>query len=246
MRRASTWLALLLVACGGSPESPEPPATAETPETMHQHMLTHYANAAALREVVIVGELSLLGMPADTLSRDAQHAALPPTAAPFVERMNQAARRAGDARTLDDASRSVAEVAAACGACHAAHDVQIGPSPIGEPSEMLDEQGHMRRHHWATAKLWDGLVRPSWEDWKTGADALSEKALFPAHVEPMGAGPETAQLLDALHAAGKRAEGAVDADPAAKAAIFGEVIATCAGCHSRSQPVPSGAVPPKP
>ena len=91
----------------------------------------------------------------------------------------------------------------------------------------------MQRHHWATAKLWDGLVRPSWQDWKTGADALSEHGLEPVHLEPFGAGRETASLLDKLHEVGRLAREADGASPETRAAIFAELLTTCAGCHNR-------------
>lgn len=229
MRRLLAPLVTLsaLAACGSIPDAP---ADGPPPEDLTRHMRTHYAHALAMREVVVMGDLSLLHMPAAQLGADARHADLPPSAAPFVERMNHAARRADDARTLADASRAVAEVAATCGACHEAHGVTLDASPIGDPAETMDNPGHMRRHHWATAKLWDGLVRPSWQDWKTGADALSEHALFPQNLEPFGAGPETAPLIEALHAAGARA-GTVE--PSGRAAAFADVLATCAGCHSR-------------
>ncbi len=232
MRRAFTLLALLLLACGGSPEAPVA-EEAPPPESVQRHMFTHYAHAIALREVVVSGNLSLLDRPTDGLGDHEQHAALPPSAAPFVERMNHAARRAGDARTLQQASHAVAEVALACGACHAAHDTQLAPSPMGPPTEAADHQGHMQRHHWATAKLWDGLVRPSWQDWKTGADALSEHQLEPQHLEPFGAGPETAPLIDRLHQIGRLAVEANAAGQDTRAAVFAELIGTCAGCHTR-------------
>lgn len=217
-----------LTACGGSPEAPPGPP----PETLATHMRIHFAHAIALREVVVAGDLSLLAIPADALGRDTGHPDLPPSAAPFVERMNLAARRAGDARTLGQATAAVADVAATCGACHGVHGVTLAPSAPDALSETIDAEGHMQRHHWAAAKLWDGLVRPSWEDWKTGADALSEAPLFPEHLTAGGAGPETAPLIAALHDAGRRA---LSVEAEGRAAVFADVIATCAGCHSRRE-----------
>lgn len=217
----TTAFAIAASGCSGGP----PPAPAEDPSV---HMHRHFAYAIALREVVVGGDLSLLGVPASELGNDTRHTDLPPSAAPFVEQMNHAARRAGDARTLIDGAQSVAEVAAACGDCHRAHDLQLTPSAPEAPPTTIDARGHMQRHHWATAKLWDGLVRPSWEDWKTGADALSETALPPEHLE--GVDETTAGLARTLHDAGQRA---LSATPEARPAIFGEVIATCAGCHAR-------------
>ncbi|MCA9539649.1 MAG: hypothetical protein KC620_12220 [Myxococcales bacterium] len=222
----------LATACASRPEPEAPPIKTE----MH----AHYSSSLALREIVVQGDLSLLAAPADELSRQPMHPAFGEAARVDFDAMQQGARRAAGASTLSDAAAGVADVAAACGSCHQRLEVRsVPPSAPPEPAAEASVDGHMWRHHWGAAKLWDGLTRPSFADWKDGINALAEVPLQPEQLAARGATPEAIALGARVHAL---AADGVEAAPEARPAIYGAVIATCSGCHLRRVEAPPSPV----
>jgi nitrate/TMAO reductase-like tetraheme cytochrome c subunit len=86
--------------------------------------------------------------------------------------------------------------------------------------------GHMLEHQRAVDDLLQGLIVPSATHWKQGAERLRQAALLPDGKMPSAA--ESSAEAHA-HAIAKQAEG--DADSAARAVRYAQIVGTCADCH---------------
>ena len=146
----------------------------------------------------------------------------------FVDELHKYARRAADARNLEDAAYATGRIAQACGACH--REYAGGPVPVLPPEaeKGADLPIHMVRHAWAVRRMWEGLVVPSDDAWMAGARALEETPLKPGVASTENA-EEADYLEKRCHGLGSRAQ--LVAGPSARARIYGELIATCADCH---------------
>jgi len=91
--------------------------------------------------------------------------------------------------------------------------------------------GHMLAHERAVEQLMQGLVVPSSAAWNEGAQAL--------RIAPLGRGklpkdpkltPELMEGEQRLHQLAERAAAATGTPD--RAALYGEMIGTCAACHS--------------
>lgn len=134
--------------------------------------------------------------------------------------MNAAAARLAEATDIGAASQALGALARTCGDCHATLG---GPAaPIGEAPEAEDGGVtlRMKRHRWAEARLWDGLVVPSDRAWRAGAHALADAPLVPA----------ADVLAQSVHALGRKA--IVVGARVDRGAVYGELMATCASCHA--------------
>jgi hypothetical protein len=125
-------------------------------------------------------------------------------------------------------------MAAQCGACHQAQDAMVDV-PIGDPpAEAAGTEAHMERHLWAMESLWIGLVAPSDAPWAAGAEVLADEPLSAGALsEDQQLQAELAELANYLHALG--AEAATVTDLQARGRLYGQMIATCAPCHTQVQ-----------
>jgi cytochrome c553 len=88
----------------------------------------------------------------------------------------------------------------------------------------------MLQHFWGADRMWDGLIAPSDTSWRAGAQALADPAAYEPLLGAAGTRQGDAQTLAAsLRALGARASGAASQDE--REAVYGEVLATCTGCH---------------
>lgn len=190
----------------------------------------HAMQGLMIRDAVVRGDLDETKKAANALvALVSKHEA--PTPESRLEAMVIAAHRVAEANTMNEAARSFAFLAERCGECHVA---TRGPAsgPATPPPETLGLTPRMRRHQWGAARLWEGLVAPSDEAWLSGARVLADA---PLTAEQTLAGrtpvPEIATLAASVHELG------LDATHATKAStrigIYGEVLTTCATCHTR-------------
>src|SRR6185295_1100568 len=98
----------------------------------------------------------------------------------FVERMQEVAGRIKDSTLISRAAAATADLGVSCGLCH---QQRGGPraSKETDPGEGTSVESRMRRHVWATERLWEGLYVPSDDAWNAGAQALST-APFPSEL----------------------------------------------------------------
>lgn len=249
-----------LCACGGSepaavaptpPLSPQhvriPPTTPESPPALQpldnktkpdmpppgsslgRVMRAHFKDALLIRQAVIAGTPEQAANPATVLALIQNLDDLPPGWQKFVERMQQTAKRITDSTSLAQAAAATADLGVACGQCHSQ---QGGPAVSSEPppAEGTRLEQRMKRHSWATDRLWEGLVVPSSEAWNAGSKALVD-APFPQEVLQRGVHARSAaadfEKLVAPAPAKKTTE--------ERAALYAELLMTCGTCHRSGQ-----------
>jgi hypothetical protein len=231
-------VSLLLLACrtaspNGSDRIPETSAPTAAPlqqkTTVPARMEDHEKHGAAMRDAVARGDLEGAHREASLLANLRFDRGIDPTWRQKLDSMTTAAANVANSTDLTEASHDLGVVAKTCGDCHNAIGIP-GPA-IGEPlPEDSGVRARMITHQWAVAQLWDGLIVPSDKAWKAGARALAEAPLSPELLTPGKTPvPKVGMLTASVHDRGRRAETLEDAE--ARAALFGDLIATCAECH---------------
>jgi len=235
---ASSLLLLVLIGCGGSPQPGEKPAdsaappkaTPAVPAETKTYMTDHYARVTTVQEAVIRGNLDEVREPARWIAEQQELAGLPATVQPQVEEMKSAAKIAAEATDLRSAASATATIAVACGECHASMGIQPTLAPVLQTVKPEPVAAHMQDHLRATELLYDGLIGPSDQSWTKGAEALK---VSPLTAKELPKDPKLAKEMRAgeteIHALADKARQSTDL--AARAAIYGEFIASCAGCH---------------
>lgn len=212
------------------------------PRSLKERMQGHAAYGSAARDAVARADLDVARAAATKLAELRPEAGLAPALSKDLDAMNVAAARVAKAADVREASRRLAELAVTCGDCHAT---------LGGPSSLVTEPPHddldvtvprMRRHEWAVARMWTGLVDPSDLAWKAGARVLADAPLQPEQLTPgKSPVPEIGVLATKVHELA--ASAAVTKAPVDRTATFGELMATCASCHQRLGGGPDGAAP---
>jgi cytochrome c553 len=213
-----------LSACA---QDDEPPS----PEEVTAHMAEHFSRASDLQRAVVNGDMDAVREAANWLADHSKMSGAPTSWDPYLEEMRTAADVAAGSEDLYTAAKATARVGAACGDCHKAHGAKVRFDIEGALAEGGDAIAHMKRHVWASARLWEGLVVPSAEVWQTGAQALDEVPLVPEEftddTELMAEVGVTANKVHELGAAARQA-----LEPSTRAATYGEMLATCSRCHT--------------
>jgi len=148
---------------------------------------------------------------------------------PYVESIQDAANKVERAGNLGAAARSAAILGIRCANCHIAIKARVSfarePPPPADP-KLAQE---MVSHQWAATQMWQGLIAPSDDAWRAGAQALTSAPL--AIVAQHGI-PTFADDIDdvaRVRLYGRRALSAMAND--ARADLYGDLLATCAHCH---------------
>jgi hypothetical protein len=211
------------------PPEPEPPEPQELPSLMKDH----FGAATQARDAVVRGRLEDAEAPLTWLGQHSAARDMPSTWQPYVERMQQAARKAKAESTLAAAARAIAGTAAECGACHAA--LHQGPafqasapgeprSAAAPPTPRAQLRERMHEHASAIEQLWQGLIGPSDSAWRQGAESLGR-----LHDHPPVPAAQRARLAR-IQALGEQA-GALAGGPE-RAALYGRLLAECGDCHT--------------
>lgn len=119
--------------------------------------------------------------------------------------------------------------------------------PVPSPSAVGGVVGHMVAHQRAIDQMQQGLVLPSAQLWREGAQGLRVAPLRRAEL-PRNSGL-TRDVIAAEERVHRMAEEAVaTTEPAVRARQYAQILATCAECHSAHRKVlgPSGVRPPHP
>lgn len=221
-------VASLVLAVAAAQESAEVSGP-EVAEHMHQHL----SAMRAMKAFIIAGQLD------DNLREAAiwveEHEAtqgLPGDWQPYVAAMRRYAGQVADARHLDFAAVSVGEMARVCGDCHDANNVQVGfGSYDSAPPPASNIRVQMRRHLWAVDRMWEGLISPSDQAWRLGAETLAGVQVNAADIGVTGTQQRRVDyLLGRARQIG--AEGSTVESREARGALYGELLSLCADCHS--------------
>lgn len=199
------------------------------------HMKDHFSQAVTLRDLLIVGDLEGARKPAEWLADRDKHGEFPEAWNPHTTKMHISAKRIATAKSLEEASKEFGQLGNTCAECHVALGAKPGFAETPMPSGAADTRAHMQRHAWGVARLWEGLIGPSEDRWSLGAVLLAEE---PLHEDKFLSGEpvsDKARLLSAsVHKLGQQASEPTDG--AARTRIYGELLATCSGCHSEMWP----------
>ncbi len=146
-------------------------------------MPAHDARGNAVRDAVARADLEAARREAKALAELRVEGAVDTAWQSRLDAMRTAASRIANAQDLSEASRGLAVLARTCGDCHATsaqRNVAVGEPP----RTSVNVVPRMRRHEWGVERMWEGLVVPSEEAWRTGARARGRAA--PARVDLTG------------------------------------------------------------
>lgn len=195
--------------------------------TLPAHMAVHGAQVGLAQTSIIRGDLEGARKAAQWLAEHEEHPGLPQGVMSPAEDVRAFARGVVRAGSVEDAARSVAEIASACGRCHQAAAAGPTVAAYTMPPSGTMPAPHMLRHIWAADRMWDGLVGPSDRSWELGATGLMEDPLFQdAQAQE---NPEVRTLAKQVHALGATAR---TTPPAHRAGVYGRLLLACAQCHA--------------
>jgi cytochrome c553 len=219
-----------------SPPAPAPVASAHgharAPEEgtlLERLMRSHFEHVGMIRSAVIKGEITQAIEPAREIVEMQGVHTLPETWRSSVRELQEASTRIRESADLQEAAAATADIGMTCGGCHTENGgptIEVGTAP----SATATVAERMKRHQWATEKLWEGLYGPSDEAWLAGAHVLSD-APWPKDVVAAG-GVHSQSLADRFVALGKKAHAAVGEK---RAEVYAALLATCAPCHEQTR-----------
>lgn len=194
---------------------------------LQEHMAFHFAEIGMVQEALIMGDLEAAHEPARAIWLQTDHPDLPRGVDSPVHDLRRSAHRAASATSLPEAAQALGEMGAACSRCHEAADA--GPAlSVDFPPRGASDVERMRRHDWAAQRMWAGIIGADDAIWMAGAEALADATLVPESCPDC---PEVAELAREVHDLGTEARrlGAGEA----RAGLYGRLITTCSGCHTR-------------
>ena len=224
-REVLTVLALSAVLSSGCSPRPSPEGFADLSFAMR----THYYAAIEIQDAVIEGDVEATRPPGRWLAEHLPRTNLPEGSEQYVEEIVDLGLQLSRVEAVADASDLLARIAFQCGSCHQRFDggpkVERAP-PWGSQRDLTER---MRRHAWAAGRLWDGLLAPSDTVWLVGALELSSTPLTPERTPERIADEELVKLAESVHQ--MALEGLELEGRAARAQLYGRLLATCAECH---------------
>lgn len=197
----------------------------ETPP-MHRS----FSRSVDIQTGLVQGDLDQIRSAAAWILQQGSPVGAPASAAKEVEAMEKEARDLSTSGNLGAAAGSAGRLAASCGGCH----VATGGGPrfvVGtEAPGGSSQEAHMIRHLWAADRMWEGLVGPSDEAWKAGAEALSETD--PGMMDAIRAEIPPDALEGFLAGVGEAGRRALEAKARSeRAEAYSGVVQSCTQCH---------------
>jgi cytochrome c553 len=189
-------------------------------------MRAHFSESEEIRQAIIDGNISATSKPAQALGNMKALGKAKPGWKPAMDALQKAALRFGQSPDLPSAAAAVADIGVACGRCHRstnAMKLEVGTPPAA--GKTIEDR--MKRHAWASDRLWEGLYAPSDAAWDAGAKALSDEP-FPKDVLSKGG-------VHARSAAATFKTLVTDAPskrtPEDRAKLYAALLETCSSCH---------------
>jgi hypothetical protein len=192
----------------------------------------HFSIATTARDALVDGDIAAVRAPLRAFADHDYARQAPEDWLRQVARLQAAARETSQAETLASAARGVASMARVCGECHKAFDRPLELAPLavagGAPASDAEPE-RMHRHFWATRRLWEGLVAPSDQAWRAGAEALARAPMEPPTTRRT---PRAgfAEAMTRLREFGQRALAVESLDE--RIDVYALTLATCADCHA--------------
>jgi cytochrome c553 len=193
-------------------------------------MTEHFVRANQLYAAVVAGHLDSVRLRAQAILSRETGEGLPARSMAHLDELRAFTSLAVRAPDVESAAGAVARVAAACGNCHAF--LRRGPEygATAAPPADTDVASRMRRHRWAADRLWEGLIGPSDEAWRAGAQVLRDAALYTdALTHDVTKYEQVTKLAWTVHENGARSD--ITTDRHVRADLYGQLLGTCARCH---------------
>lgn len=204
---------------------PVAPPTA-SPRAARMHMRFDAVEAA--RDALIAGDLEAATRAGDSIAARITLHDMPSAARAWGDDVPRRATALAAAETLEGASLAFANLVMTCGRCHEAAGATWSwvetPAPEGD-----DLAARMARHRWGVERMWEGMLVASTERFDRGAAALAGTPLSGDSAPDLESPPGVRAFEERLRARAREAQSA--ADLTARAAIYADLLATCAGCH---------------
>ena len=193
-------------------------------------MVAHHADASAVRDALIDGDLELARKHAKKIEKRS-FGDVEPALGSHVDAVTTSAGAIVAARDVSSAAEQLGRLGAACGACHGG--AGGGPdAPNTEAPPVVDTvTGEMQRHRWAATSMWDALVRGDDTGFKSAAEIMAQAPLTPSgtpvdsSLTPLATELEVKAHDEALLAA--RAT-----EPTKRADHYGRMLSACHACHA--------------
>jgi cytochrome c553 len=220
------WMLIALAAACSTALADEPPAKRfEHDMIVRFHMHENFDLVRAVEKLLVRGKLAEAQNLASAIARAPDEPGLAPFAPQAIE-VRARASAVASATSVDEALRAEAKLAAACASCH----VEAGVMPefrsaAQAPPDKPSVEARMVRHLWATDRLWEGLVGDADDSWRAGLDVLATTPLpwKTLDKDRVPLGKQLQRLADDAR------KGTHDD----RARAYGEILVTCAACHSR-------------
>lgn len=203
----------------------------DRPAMVRFHMQRHFDDLRALERQLVAGKLDDARALAYLLARPSQDPGFAPWEAES-KRMVDAALALAAAPNLAAACRREPRVSEACANCHLHTQLPVFGAPPPLLLNLPTREARMARHQWAIDRLWEAMVGPSDGPWRAGLEVLAET---PLPFTPLTGAPKLARHLQEL-ARTQLAALAQGTTLANRAVAYGELLVTCAACHSALGP----------
>jgi cytochrome c553 len=231
-RSEKTASASQILDARSAPVAPVAPPDA----SLRDHMDQHLGVVQRLQEAVVRGRLDEARASARWIAEHPEHLELADAAARVAE-MRATAQALVDAPDLREVASQLASLGRVCARCHEERGAITTFAWEPEPPDGDALTAQMRRHQWASARLWEGVIGPSDGPWRDGAKAMARMRL---DVGALAAGPHGALVREAstrVRSLASQAAGLEDND--ARANLYREMLEACVACHQAVRPTPA-------
>jgi hypothetical protein len=236
-------IVLLMVAAGCNP-TPRPARTSGTQadsspplakdladkvRTIQLHMHVRFAAARRIEQAIAFGDLDRARGEAKIIVELAEPDVLP-IWQPYIDHVRDAAHQVSIATNIVAAAKTSAILGHQCAQCHASTEAKIELPAERPPAKGVQLATDMASHQWATSRMWEGLILPSTERWNQGATTLAQAPLDIVAERDLPPAQGVADDIARIRLLARRALEAGSMED--RTSVYGELLATCAGCHA--------------
>jgi hypothetical protein len=232
------FLLAVVTGCQASPaptETPAPtssvmPALAAKALEVRVHMHVRFAAARRLEQAIVFSDLARAHGEAKIIAELAEPDVLPEWQ-PYITQIRDAARQVILTNDLAAAATMSGLVGRRCAQCHAASEAKLVWAKEQAPTASTKLVVNMASHQWAANRMWEGLIGPSIERWRDGAQILANAPLaIVAEADNLPPDVAVSDDVSRIRLLAKRALAAETLD--ARANIYGELLQSCVRCHA--------------
>lgn len=221
-----TAVVLAFASCQVYEEHDTSTSLADRVVAARRRMHVRFVAAQGIQRAIALGDFERARVEARMIETQSEPDFLPEWR-PYLEDIRRSAGRIATSGDIVTAASSTAQLGRDCARCHEATFAQIQFPRESAPVETAKLGSQMAGHEWAAARMWEGLIASSSERWNLGARTLAGSRLT------MTAESGQLGIADAASRTKLLAGRALETgDPRDRAALYGDLLATCARCHA--------------